>query len=255
MEPITLIKAAESTTAPATSDAITTALSISEWLTLITVAATLIVGIINLYSSLRTNKRTTYVNAVTSERVKWIGQLRELISEYLMLTAYYDDKPLLKGEELKKFFERLTFLRYRIKLHLNQNGEQDKKINNLIENINNKLFEVYNARDLLEVPKEERLMTAVEYFPKIRGRYKKKLSEIMQRENKSINDLSDDEIKVIMLDAIDSLNDELRSEMGIAGKTQLIKYTEDLVQLTGEYLKKEWDRVKEEAKDGKAKGI
>ncbi|NEZ45463.1 hypothetical protein, partial [Paenibacillus alvei] len=118
-------------------------MSISEWITLGAVIVTLAVGIINLLSSIWTNKRTTFVNAVTSERVKWIGQLRELISEYLMLAAYYDEKPLLKGEELKKYFEKLTFLKYRIKLHLNQEGEMDQEINELIEKINKKLFDIY----------------------------------------------------------------------------------------------------------------
>ncbi|NEZ40285.1 hypothetical protein [Paenibacillus alvei] len=254
MEPITLIKAAESTTVPATSDAITTGLSISEWLTLITVAATLIVGIINLYSSLRTNKRTTYVNAVTSERVKWIGQLRELISEYLMLTAYYEEKPFLKGEEQKSFFERLTFLKYRIKLHLNQNGEQDKKINDLVERINNKIFDIYEARDLLDIPMEDRIEALGDDFPRTRMKLKKILVEMMPDEKILVSDLNESEkLKKLAYKAISAINDELCYEFGYAGREQLVSYTEDLVQLTGEYLKKEWDRVKNEAEDGKPK--
>lgn len=63
----------------------------------------------------------------------------------------------------------------------------------------------------------------------------------------------DEKLKKIAYEALSAINDELCYEFRNAGIEQLISYTEDLVQLTEEYLEKEWDRVKYEAEEGKSK--
>ena len=118
-----------------------------DYVTLLGILFTFLIGIINLFNSLFTNKRTVFVNAVTSERVKWIGQLKELLSEYLSITSFYEQKPFLEKEELKIYFERLIYLKNRIRLHLNPTDEKDKKIVELIDKINNKIFNLYEFRE------------------------------------------------------------------------------------------------------------
>ena len=44
---------------------------------------TLLLGIWNLYAHMRDNKRTSFINTVTSERVKWIQSTREALSKSL----------------------------------------------------------------------------------------------------------------------------------------------------------------------------
>lgn len=228
-------------------------LTISQWVTLGAVLVTLIVGLINLFSSLRTNKRTTFVNAVTSERVKWMGQLRELISEYLQLTTYYERKPILKGKEHDDFFERLVYLQHRIKLHMNHTGEPDREINELIKRINEKIFEIYQANDLLKIPPEDRLQHLLSSSNET---FKKKLIQ-KQKEGTLSQVLNSEESKENVIqflnEIIEEYNKEFKQKNGYSGRNQLEKDVQDLVDKTTEYLKIEWERVKDEANKGRLK--
>ncbi|MEK3866367.1 hypothetical protein MHH60_23100 [Paenibacillus sp. FSL H7-0716] len=228
-------------------------LTISQWVTLGAVLVTLIIGLINLFSSLRTNKRTTFVNAVTSERVKWMGQLRELTSEYLQLTTYYERKPILEGKEHDDFFERLVYLQHRIKLHMNHTGVPDREINELIKRINEKIFEIYQANDLLKIPPEDRLQYLLSSSNEI---IKKKLIQ-KQKEGTLTQVLNPEESKdnaiQFLNEIIEEYNKEFKQKNGYSGRNQLEKDVQDLVDKTSAYLKYEWERVKDEAKEGKLK--
>lgn len=50
------------------------------------IAATFLIGLGNIVYNIHINRRTTYINSVTAERVKWINALRENISKYAGLT-------------------------------------------------------------------------------------------------------------------------------------------------------------------------
>lgn len=117
-----------------------------DWITLMSILVTLVIGITTLIISIRTNKKSRFVNAVTTERVKWMTNLKELISEYLSLATYYDDKPFLSGEEQAKYFERLFYLQNNIKLQLNYTDSKDQEINELIDKINQKIIGLYKAK-------------------------------------------------------------------------------------------------------------
>ncbi|MFE4569086.1 hypothetical protein [Paenibacillus chitinolyticus] len=225
-------------------------LTISQWVTLIAILVTLIVGVINLYSTMRTNKRTTYVNAVTAERVKWIGQLRELTSEYLMLTAFYEKKPLLVGEELDKFLQKLIFLEHRIGLHLNPSGEKDIQIIELLKQINQKIRDIYIAKEILEARPEDRLNLAVS-FRSFEEKFNEKVG--IHLEGKDSENISNEEFIAIYNRAAESMTDDFKKDFGSKGFDQLVSLTEKLIDLTSKYLKEEWERVKTEAQDGKLK--
>ena len=87
------------------------------------------------------HKRTVFINTVTSERVKWIGKVRESISEFCGLTYHWVvtyRQGNLSPEEKKKeeeLLRKIDILKTMIKLQLNPNGEDDKKIMTLIDEI------------------------------------------------------------------------------------------------------------------------
>ena len=99
------------------------------------VVVTLLLGVWNAVVNHRINKRTTFVNTVTSQRIKWIEQLRLDIGAFCGLIYHWshtdiEGKPT-EGEILKEFDR----LRHVIRLRLNPDGEHDKAIEALIEEI------------------------------------------------------------------------------------------------------------------------
>ena len=91
---------------------------------------TLLLSIYTLGYSIRNNRRTSYINSVTAERVKWINTLRENLSQFAGLVFHYaavagNDPTGSKWHNLLKDTDRLRML---IKLQLNPKGEIDEKI-------------------------------------------------------------------------------------------------------------------------------
>lgn len=97
------------------------------------VVVTFVLGVWNSVVNHRVNKRTTFVNTVTSQRIKWIEQLRQDIGAFSGLIYHWshsdvEGKP--QESEILKEFDRL---RHVIRLRLNPQGEQDRIIEALIE--------------------------------------------------------------------------------------------------------------------------
>lgn len=222
-----------------------------EAMMLYAVFATLILGIINIYISISTNKRTVFVNAITSERVKWMGDLKELLSEYLSLTTYYDQKPTLEGELLAAYLERLIYLQNRIKLHLNYIDNKDEEINNLIGKINIKMFGLYNVKDSLQMISKERFENIPseqmnEYMSNVYKNKEDLEAVITSLKNNDHSTLISEFNKVI-----EEINKDFVKKYGYEGKQELKEYTNQLVELSRRYLKIEWEKVKREAEKGK----
>ena len=81
---------------------------------------TLLLGIWNLYAPLRDNKRTSFINTVTSERVRWIQSTRDALSELCGRTYYWamtqDDLSQKDSNKVRKEIDQLRIL---VKLKLN----------------------------------------------------------------------------------------------------------------------------------------
>jgi hypothetical protein len=60
-----------------------------EWVMVVGILATFIIGFANLIFNLHNGKRTAFVNTVTSERIKWIGKVRENISKLLSICVIH----------------------------------------------------------------------------------------------------------------------------------------------------------------------
>ncbi|MCY8807032.1 hypothetical protein MOE15_00545 [Bacillus atrophaeus] len=219
-----------------------------EWkdvITLLGVSITLVVGIINLHGNRQINKKTLFVNAITSERIKWISKLKESMSKYLALTTYYDQKPFLNGDEFKKFVEDLFLLRNEIRLHLNYKDKKDEDINNLIDKINEKIMNMYEIRRVLELPESELLKEMPDKYKK--KAFKKIFNNFDRIE--LVNILRDKEKMVEIL--IKEFNIIVKEEFSYKGRDELIANINDLTNKTREYLKDEWEKVKQEAQKGK----
>ena len=99
------------------------------------VVVTLALGVWNALTNHRINKRTSFVNTVTSQRIKWIEQLRQDIGAYCGLWYHWSHSDMEgkpgEGEMLKE----VDRLRHVIRLRLNPLGAQDQAIEALVEEI------------------------------------------------------------------------------------------------------------------------
>ncbi|KIU12917.1 hypothetical protein SC09_Contig17orf00034 [Bacillus subtilis] len=71
-----------------------------------------------------------------------MAKIRDLMSEFLSITRYYEGKKLL--EDKAEYFERLYHLQSNIELHLNNTEKEDKDINEIVKEIIRLIKIVYN---------------------------------------------------------------------------------------------------------------
>jgi hypothetical protein len=82
------------------------------------VIATAILGLINLGYNLRNNRRSSYVNAVTATRLKWIDELRSNLSRLVALIYECAVAPSSDRAARQATFREITHLRMLIRLQL-----------------------------------------------------------------------------------------------------------------------------------------
>lgn len=95
---------------------------------------TFVLGVWNLVYNFRNSRRTTFINTVTSERIKWIQGTREAIST-LCGRAYYwlMTQDEISQEESNNVRKEVDKLRMLVKLQLNPNSMRDRKIIRLVD--------------------------------------------------------------------------------------------------------------------------
>ena len=98
------------------------------------------IGVWNALNHHKTNKKTAFINTVTSERVKWLDKLRHNISSFCGLTYTWTRSLHEEQGEKAKLLEKIDKLRFLIRLQLNPKVEDgqpntDKKIEDLIAKI------------------------------------------------------------------------------------------------------------------------
>ncbi|WLR52452.1 hypothetical protein LC040_06000 [Bacillus tianshenii] len=227
-------------------------LKIKEFITLVGIILTFVVGLINIFVTLKNNSRSLYVNAITSERVKWMGQLKELVSEYLSMTTVYDDKPTLEGKEFADYIERLIYLQNRIKLHLNYTDPKDEEINDLISKINNKITGLYEMKNLLNLSDEEKRKELIS--PKFKKYFEEVAEETIGVEEAKRYFMGEQQLGVDFINnVIKKINEDIKKKYGYEGKRDLDNHLNDLVEKSRVYLKEEWEKVKKEANKGRLK--
>ena len=97
------------------------------------IGVTLAVSSTNLVYSVWSNKRSVFVNTVTTSRLKWIDSLRDKVSEFLAVTVCLlsPDLPSDKKDIGTLLLQRDTLL-HQIVLHLNPHDPKDQRIRTLV---------------------------------------------------------------------------------------------------------------------------
>lgn len=99
------------------------------------VVVTLFLGVWNAVVNYRWNQRTSFINTITSQRIKWIEQLRQDIASFGALMHHGcladTEKEPQEGEMLREAVR----LRQVIRLRLNPTMEPDKTIERLVGEI------------------------------------------------------------------------------------------------------------------------
>jgi hypothetical protein len=98
---------------------------------------TFIIGVWNIFINYRQSRRTGFINTVTSERVKWIENLRQNISKFCGLTYNWCYSQLEEKPEEGEILREIDQLRHQIRLQLNPDPESklERKIEALIMRI------------------------------------------------------------------------------------------------------------------------
>lgn len=99
------------------------------------VVVTFLLGLWNLAVNYNSSRRTTFVNTVTSQRIKWIEQLRQDIGSFCGLVYHWSHSEMEGKSGEADMLKELDRLRHVIRLCLNTLGEHDRIIENLIEEI------------------------------------------------------------------------------------------------------------------------
>jgi hypothetical protein len=123
----------------------------NSYLPAFSILVTFIVGLLTFIIgrlSVRQTGITTYINTITSERVRWMERFRQHISNFCGLshTFYHSELNTEEGrntEEARKVFQEIDKLRYLIRLMLKPEPDQspdksnkdERKINQLIDDI------------------------------------------------------------------------------------------------------------------------
>ncbi len=109
-------------------------------------AITLGLGIWNAKMNYNTSRRTTYINTVTSQRIKWIEQIRQDISSFCGLTYNWTVSDMEGKPEEQEMLKEIDRLRHVIRLRLNPKGEYDKVIEDLILEIPKYTHQVHKEK-------------------------------------------------------------------------------------------------------------
>ena len=96
---------------------------------------TLGLGIMNALANFRLSRRTTFINTVTSQRIKWIEQLRQDVSTYAGLTFHWVSTDLTNDAKRQELLQEIDRLQHVIRLRLNPSGAEDKKIAHYLSEI------------------------------------------------------------------------------------------------------------------------
>lgn len=114
------------------------------------VVVTLFLGIWNAVSTFHSGQRTTFINTVTNQRIKWIEQLRQDVSAYAGLVYHWAYTDVPDGEEKRRLIKEVDRLTHVIRLRLNPAGQHDQRIEQLLKEIPRQTENQIEVTSLLE---------------------------------------------------------------------------------------------------------
>jgi hypothetical protein len=109
------------------------------------IGVTLLVGLLNLYISLKNTKKAKFIDVVTSERLKWVSDIRQITSQYIAkisLLHYWNRQEHMfkNGDISKESYQKrdnkeienlkleIDELYYKLQLFLIRNDKTDDEI-------------------------------------------------------------------------------------------------------------------------------
>ncbi|MCT1905136.1 hypothetical protein [Oceanobacillus sojae] len=229
---------------------------------MITTSASLIIAIINN----RRIKKNLFINTITTNRIEWMNNTKEMINEFIVSTELNSHSPVkYSGQDKFEYFNELSRKRNKILLHLNFKGYLDQKI---IDTILKTEYSIQILADLLDlhqandekkkefafklyknelIDKNPKLF--IENILKFDIDDKEKLQSKIQ-EIGGVSELIDttrDAVTNDIVKHITKINNTLKKEPRKINENVNILHN-NLLSYTQVYMKVEWDRVKKESK-------
>lgn len=100
------------------------------------IGSTLVVSSVTLWYSVWSNKRTSFVNTVTTSRLKWIDSLRDEVAEFIAVTASLTTpRSAPNGENVTALCLQRDTLLHQIVLHLNPHDTEDQRIKTMVDHV------------------------------------------------------------------------------------------------------------------------
>ena len=106
-----------------------------DWATLGGVFVTLGLGIYNFYNAQRSARRTSIVESVTAQRLKWGAEIQDLIGSFCGATHYLRFSVVKGSEEERKKIEEIEQLRHRIPLNLCERTDLERHVQDCVKYI------------------------------------------------------------------------------------------------------------------------
>ena len=142
-----------------------------------------LIAVIGVFAGFRFNKKQTYKEIVTKERIEWLHKMQENLSEYLVLTSSGKAKDIDRDKVRKLYYE----------IFLNINHEDDKKALDAIKIFNDYIFgrelekNIKIKKKIIEIESQDthevKKFTYYKYkknFGKLRSNVEKSFAEIFK---------------------------------------------------------------------------
>src|SRR5271163_4282652 len=110
-------------------------MEVKDLIAIVGIGVTFAVSAANLAYSLWNNKRTSFVNTVTTSRLKWIDSLRDEVSEFIAVTTRLMRHKASDQKEVGTLLLQRDTLLHQIVLHLNPHDPEDQRIRILVDHV------------------------------------------------------------------------------------------------------------------------
>lgn len=216
------------------------------------VILTFLIGIGNIGYSINSNRKTQFINTVTSSRMKWIGELREQLTIFIELILSSNNKNQIETQTTRiSYYVAGTKFNYNMnminksyyKLELMLNGDTDNDILNTLKEVKKYAYQ-YNLCCKLCEPYsllQENILNELE-------------SDILDELFKKCNGKNEDKISYLKKEYFECgakvVYTYIEEILNLYINKKLNDLISDLTRLSKVYLKEEWERVKLEAKLG-----
>jgi len=105
------------------------------WAVLIAAIIAAVASVFSIYFSYQSSRKSTYINTITSERLRWMGELRDSVSRLCGLTYHWAITPDIVPTEKQNILKEIDRLRMLVKLQLTPDEPKHEEIKALVDGI------------------------------------------------------------------------------------------------------------------------